>query len=89
MKRQNVDSSMATSVGYESETSTLEIEFKTGEVWQYYDVPENVFNEMMRGLLEDTFKQILRINIAKIELVRPSQRADCFIFLFDKTSTSK
>ncbi len=48
MERQNVDSSMANCVGYDSSTSTLEIEFKkNGEVWQYYDVPENVYNEMM------------------------------------------
>jgi hypothetical protein len=50
MERQNVDSSMATSVGYDPDTSTLEITFrKNGEVWEYYDVPENVYHEMMGG----------------------------------------
>ena len=50
MERQNVDSTLATSVGYDTSTSTLEIEFKsTGAVWQYYDVPESIFNEMMNG----------------------------------------
>jgi hypothetical protein len=55
MERQNVNSSMATSVGYDSTTSTLEIEFKAGEIWQYFDVPENVYNEMMSGSIGKYF----------------------------------
>ncbi len=56
MERQYVDSTLATSVGYDPNTSTLEIEFKsTGAVWQYYDVPENVFNEMMNGSIGKYF----------------------------------
>jgi len=46
MERENVHSSMIASFGYESDTSTLEIEFKSGVVWQYYDVPENVYYDM-------------------------------------------
>jgi len=56
MDRQNVDSTLATSVGYDPNNSTLEIEFKsTGAVWQYYDVPESVFNEMMNGSIGKYF----------------------------------
>ncbi|MCX6250320.1 MAG: KTSC domain-containing protein [Bacteroidetes bacterium] len=56
MERQNVESSLATSVGYEPATSTLEIEFKSnGAVWQYYDVPESVYNEMMNGSIGKYF----------------------------------
>lgn len=56
MNRQNVDSTLATSVGYDPNTSTLEMEFKsTGAVWQYYDVPESVFNEMMNGSIGKYF----------------------------------
>lgn len=44
MERQYVESSMITSIGFDSDTSTLEIEFKTnGAVWQYYDVPESIY----------------------------------------------
>ena len=57
MERQNVDSSMATSIGYDSENSTLEIEFKkTGEVWQYYDVPESVYQELISGSIGKYFQ---------------------------------
>jgi KTSC domain len=56
MERQNVDSSMATIVGYDTATSTLEITFrKNGEVWEYYDVPEHVYNEMIGGSIGKYF----------------------------------
>ena len=48
MERQYVDSSMIKSIGYDSNSATLEIEFKNGgAIWQYYDVPEYVYNELM------------------------------------------
>ena len=52
MERQNVESSLAISVGYDPATSTLEIEFKTsGAVWQYYDVPESVFIAVAKNVM--------------------------------------
>lgn len=45
MDRQNVSSSMINSIGYEPNTSTLEIEFSSGVVWQYYDFPESSWYE--------------------------------------------
>jgi len=56
MNRESVQSSMITSLGYEPDTSTLEIEFSsTGAVWQYYEVPENVYHEMLSGSLGQYF----------------------------------
>lgn len=49
MERQNVQSSMIASCGYDSTTSTLEVEFNNGPVWQYYDVPENVYYELLNA----------------------------------------
>lgn len=45
MKRQAVESSNLVSIGYDLETSTLEVEFKNEAVWQYFDVPESVWHE--------------------------------------------
>lgn len=46
MDRQIVNSSMITSIGYDSSTGTLEVEFKgDGTVWQYFDFPEHMWNE--------------------------------------------
>jgi hypothetical protein len=43
-----VDSSMITSIGYDPDNAILEIEFKSnGSRWQYYDVPQYVYDEMM------------------------------------------
>ncbi len=50
MDRQSVESSAITGVGYDPSTSILEIEFKSGgAVWEYYDVPESVYYELMNG----------------------------------------
>ncbi|MDD5368169.1 MAG: KTSC domain-containing protein [Anaerolineaceae bacterium] len=41
---------MITSIGYDPNISTLEIEFKSsGEIWQYYDFPSYLFEEMMNA----------------------------------------
>jgi hypothetical protein len=45
--RTPVKSSNLKSVGYDEKTSTLEVEFATGTVFQYADVPKKVFGAMM------------------------------------------
>ena len=36
------------SIGYDRQTETLEIEFGSGRVYQYYGVPDNLHNEIMQ-----------------------------------------
>ena len=43
MKRRHVESSNIRSIGYED--NTLEVEFSGGGIYQYNDVPEDVFNQ--------------------------------------------
>lgn len=45
MDRTNIESSMIRSIGYDSSNSTLEIEFNSGAVWQYFDFPESLWYE--------------------------------------------
>jgi hypothetical protein len=47
MKRTHVESSNIESIGYDSKSQTLEIEFLNGTIYQYFDVPERVFEELM------------------------------------------
>jgi len=47
MERQSVESSNLASIGYDAENEVLEIEFNNGGVYQYFDVPENVYEELM------------------------------------------
>lgn len=49
MKRQHVESSNLASIGYDAENEILEIQFNHGGVYQYFDVPENVFEELMNA----------------------------------------
>ena len=49
MNRQPVRSSDLRSVGYDSSAKTLEIEFNSGGVYQYYGVPPTVYQELMNA----------------------------------------
>lgn len=47
MQRIPVTSSNLKDVGYDSQTSILEIGFTNGRVYQYFDVPEDIYNGLM------------------------------------------
>jgi ATP-dependent DNA helicase RecG len=47
IKRIPVASSNIASVGYDAEKKLLEIEFHHGAIYQYFDVPEKVYEELM------------------------------------------
>ncbi len=49
MNRQYVQSEDLRSVGYESATSTLEIEFNSGGIYRYYGVPYSVYLALMNA----------------------------------------
>lgn len=60
MKRDHVESSNIESIGYDSKSQTLEIEFLNGTIYQYFDVPETVFEEFMGA---DSHGKYLNANI--------------------------
>ncbi|MGB9958773.1 KTSC domain-containing protein (plasmid) [Haloferax prahovense] len=47
MKRVPVSSSNLSSVGYDKSTQLLEIEFNGGRVYQYFNVPQRIHQELM------------------------------------------
>ena len=49
MNRYNVASSSVKSVGYDSWTETLEVEFLSGSRYQYYGVPQQMHEQMMQA----------------------------------------
>jgi hypothetical protein len=55
IKRSPVKSSAIVSIGYNSERKILEIEYISGEVYDYLNVPENIFNELMQAESKGTF----------------------------------
>lgn len=49
MNRQPVVSSNVRSVGYDKEHEKLEVEFNTGDVYEYQGVHVNTYNAMLRA----------------------------------------
>ena len=47
MDRTQVDSSNISSIGYDSDKLTLEVEFRTGKVYQYWNVPKDVYDALI------------------------------------------
>ncbi len=60
MERKPVTSSNIASIGYDENTSTLEIEFLNNTIYQYFDVPQHVYNGIMSA---DSHGQYLAQNI--------------------------
>lgn len=48
MDRYSVASSNIASIGYDEETETLEVEFLNGTVYQYYNVIQNMYEQLMQ-----------------------------------------
>jgi hypothetical protein len=47
MNRDPVRSSMITALGYDPQRAILEIEFRNGRTYRYYDVPEFLYRGFM------------------------------------------
>jgi hypothetical protein len=55
MQRTRVESSVIASVGYEVPSRTLEIEFTSGRVYHYFEVPVPVHRDLMRAESHGSF----------------------------------
>ena len=61
VQRYSVASSNLASVGYDPGTQTLEIEFLSRSVYQYYNVSENIYRQLMAaGSKGKFFHQYIR-----------------------------
>lgn len=49
MKREPVGSSTIAEVGYDADSRVLEVLFTNGRIYQYFEVPERVFDELLRA----------------------------------------
>ena len=55
METQHVSSSNIRSIGYDAPTQTLEIEFGSGRVYQYYGVPDQMHEQIMQASSKGRF----------------------------------
>lgn len=62
MERQPVKSSNIAEVGYDPATRTLEVAFRTGAVYQYLEVPETVYRELLSS---ESVGNFLNVEIKK------------------------
>lgn len=46
MERYSVASSNIVSIGYDTDTETLEVEFLSGTIYQYFNVPQNMYDQL-------------------------------------------
>lgn len=69
MQRDPVSSSNLAAVGYDPTTSTLEIEFNSGRVYHYFDVPEHTHQELMSaGSVGSFFAKSIKNSFACSEI---------------------
>lgn len=55
MNRTSITSSSISSIGYDEQTSIMEIEFTSGDVYRYFDVSEYVHQQFMNATSHGQF----------------------------------
>jgi hypothetical protein len=69
IKHKAVSSSNLHSVGYDPDTQTLEITFSSGVTYQYQDVPEYIYQELLAAESKGTyFRQTIRGNYPTLKV---------------------
>jgi KTSC domain len=75
MDRVRVDSSAIASVGYSPDERVLEVEFQSGRVYQYLDVPAREYEALMTaGSMGRHFNRRIRDGFKRRELPQPEPR---------------
>jgi len=70
MERVPVSSSNLHSVGYDSTSQILEIEFNSGSIYQYFNVPSDIYHGLMNaGSHGQYFGQYIR-NVFRYRQIR-------------------
>ncbi len=55
MHRTPVTSTNIRSIGYNSQSATLEIEFTSNDIYQYFNVPEHLYQGLMSAISKGQF----------------------------------
>ena len=71
MNRISVTSHNIYSIGYDSNSKVLEIEFDTYAVYRYYEVPEDVYEELMAAESKGSFLHKKIKGVYRYEQVDP------------------
>lgn len=55
MHRTHISSSAISSVGYDERSAVLEVEFRSGAVYDYFKVPEKVYRDLLKAPSKGSF----------------------------------
>jgi hypothetical protein len=55
MERIPASSSNINSIGYDRQSNILEVEFSSGGIYQYFDVPEHLYDNLMNASSKGQF----------------------------------
>ena len=55
MHRDHVDSSAISSIGYDDRSAVLEVEFSSGAVYDYLNVPKRVYRDLLKASSKGSF----------------------------------
>lgn len=55
MHRVPVSSSNIRSIGYDAPTSSLDVEFSSGDIYRYFNVPEHLYRNLMSAASHGQF----------------------------------
>jgi hypothetical protein len=55
MYRISVNSSNIKSIGYDVQSAVLEVEFTSGDIYQYFNVPEHLYQQFLRASSHGSF----------------------------------
>lgn len=70
VKRRNVQFGNVVSAGYDLKTSILQVQLKNGNILQFYDVPQDIFNDLMFSFSKLKFYNVNIYNKFKKEIVK-------------------
>lgn len=71
IKREPVESSVLASAGYDAQRRLLELEFHSGAIYRYLDVPEDIFRSLIAAESKGQFFSASIRNKFRSERVKP------------------
>ena len=76
MRRTPVESSAISSIGYEARSKTLEVEFQSGSVYDYREVPRDVYESFLASSSKGRFFARRIRNLYESRPAKPREDSD-------------
>jgi hypothetical protein len=82
MRRDRVKSSVILAAGYDAQSRVLEVEFHSGRIYQYFDVPRREYETLLASdSIGKYFNEVVKANhrgarVVRARLAEPGQRAE-------------